>query len=113
MVAGLTGDNFVNEIGTLWFVQARNTTGTPSVVNTVSVISYARVPRIEINSDPTVTFLEVTVTAQKDFLDNFMLEYDEEILIKLDTYIIANLTQKPQDQFHSVKSLTTTKPLHQ
>ena len=77
VVAGLTGDNFVNEIGTLWFVQARNTTGTPSVVNTVSVISYARVPRIEINSDPTVTFLEVTVTAQKDFLDNFMLEYDE------------------------------------
>ena len=76
-VAGLTGDNFVNEIGTLWFVQARNTTGTPSVVNTVSVISYAKVPRIEINSDPTVTFLEVTITAQKDFLDNFMLEYDE------------------------------------
>ena len=62
---------------TLWFVQARNTDETPSVVNTVSVISFARVPRIEINSDPTVTFLEITITAQKDYLDNFMIEYDE------------------------------------
>jgi hypothetical protein len=76
-VAGLTGDNFVSEIGNLWFVQARNTDETPSVVNTVSVISFARVPRIEINSDPTVTFLELTITAQKDYLDNFMIEYDE------------------------------------
>ena len=75
-VAGLTGDNFRSTIGTLHFIQARNSDETPSVVNTVDVLSFARVPRIEINPDPTVTFLEITITAQKDFLDNFMIDYD-------------------------------------
>ena len=96
LVAGLTGSNFQTEIGTLWFVQARNTDDTPSVVNSVDVISFSRVPRIEVAADPSVTFLEITVTARKDLLDQFLLEYDDREAAKRRLiYITRNDAQTP------------------
>ena len=76
-VAGLTGANFrttADGIPTLWYIQSR---GTTIVANSFDVLSYSKVPRIEANPDDTVTFLEITVTAQKDLLDDFLIEYDE------------------------------------
>jgi len=76
-VAGLTGSNFrtsADGIPTLWYIQSR---GTTIIANSFEVLSYSRVPRIESNPDDTVTFLEITVTAQKDLLDDFLIEYDD------------------------------------
>ena len=76
-VAGLTGANFrttADGIPTLWYIQSR---GTTIIANSFNVLSYSKVPRIEANPDDTVTFLEITVTAQKDLLDDFLIEYDE------------------------------------
>jgi len=76
-VAGLTGANFrttADGIPTLWYIQSR---GTTIIANSFDVLSYSKVPRIEANPDDTVTFLEITVTAQKDLLDDFLIEYDE------------------------------------
>ena len=76
-VAGLTGANFrttADGIPTLWYIQSR---GSTIIANSFEVLSYSRVPRVESNSDTSVTFLEITVTAQKDLLDDFLLEYDD------------------------------------
>ena len=76
-VAGLTGANFrttADGIPTLWYVQSR---GTTIIANSFEVLSFSRVPRVESNSDTSVTFLEITVTAQKDLLDDFLIEYDD------------------------------------
>ena len=46
-VAGLTGDNFRSTIGTLHFIQARNSDETPSVVNTGCLLYTSPSPRDE------------------------------------------------------------------
>jgi len=72
----LTDANFESTLGTLWFVQTRTDVGEPSVVNTVKSLAYSKVNRIEVNSSTGVTFLELTITARKDILDTYFLEYD-------------------------------------
>ena len=73
----LTDANFESTLGTLWFVQTRTDVGEPSVVNSVKSLSFSKVNRIEVNSSSGVTFLELTITARKDILDTYFLEYDE------------------------------------
>ena len=72
----LTDANFESEIGTLWFVQTRTDAGEPSVANSVSSIAFSKVNRVEVNPSTGVSFLELTVTGEKNLLDQYFLEYD-------------------------------------
>ena len=72
----LTDANFESEIGTLWFVQTRTDAGEPSVANSVTSIAFSKVNRVEVNPSTGVSFLELTVTGDKNLLDQYFLEYD-------------------------------------
>ena len=72
----LNDTNFVSSIGTLWFVQTRTDAGEPSVANQVTSIAYSKVNRVEVNPSSGVTYLELTITATKNLLDQYFLEYD-------------------------------------
>jgi len=63
-------------IPTLWFVISRNQSGVPATVGSVSTIGLSIVNRIEVDSNTSNTFLELTVTGKKDHLDQFFIEYD-------------------------------------
>ena len=72
----LTDANFQSEIGTLWFIQTRTDAGEPSVAASVNSIAYSKVQRLEVNSSSSKTYLELTLTGRKDYLDTYFLEYD-------------------------------------
>ncbi len=72
----LNDSNFESEVGTLWFVQTRTDAGEPSVANSVAAIAFSKVNRIEVNASTGVTYLELTITAAKNLLDQYFLEYD-------------------------------------
>lgn len=72
----LSDANFESVLGTLWFVQTRTDIGEPSVVNSVKSLAFSKVNRIEVNTSSGVTFLELTITGRKDYLDSYFLEYD-------------------------------------
>ena len=70
-------DSRLTAISNLWFVVNRIAgASTPSVVDSVSSIALSIVSRIEVDSNTSNTFLEVTVTGKKNYLDQFFLEYD-------------------------------------
>ena len=72
----LTDANFESTLGTLWFIQTRTDAGEPSVAASVNSIAYSKVQRLEVNSSSSVTYLELTITGRKDYLDTYFLEYD-------------------------------------
>jgi len=72
----LSGSNFVSTIGTIWFVQTRTDQGQPSVAASVKSIAFSKVKRVEVDPTGSVTFLELTVSGRKDYLDNYLKEYD-------------------------------------
>ena len=69
-------DSRLTAISNLWFVVNRTNTGAPSVVANVSGIGLSIVSRVEVDSNTSNTFLEVTVSGKKNYLDEFLLEYD-------------------------------------
>jgi len=72
----LSGSNFVSTLGTVWFVQTRTDAGEPSEAASVKSIAFSKVKRLEVESTGGVTFLELTVSGRKDYLDNYLTEYD-------------------------------------
>ena len=50
--------------------------GEPSVANSVTSIAFSKVNRVEVNPSTGVSFLELTVTGEKNLLDQYFLEYD-------------------------------------
>ncbi len=74
----LSDGNFESTFPTgLWFIQTRTDLGEPSVANFVTPIAFSKVNRIEVNSNTSVQFLELTVVGRKDYLDQYFLEYDD------------------------------------
>ena len=69
-------DSRLSAISNLWFVVNRTNAGAPSVVANVSGIALSIVSRIEVDSNASNTFLEVTVSGKKSYLDEFLIEYD-------------------------------------
>ena len=69
-------DARLTAISNLWFVVNRTNAGAPSVVANVSGISLSIVSRVEVDSNTSNTFFEVTVSGKKNYLDEFFLEYD-------------------------------------
>ena len=91
----LTDANFESEIGTLWFVQTRTDAGEPSVANSVSSIAFSKVNRVEVNPSTGVSFLELTVTGEKNLLDQYFLEYDSDLHQDIENFIFQRMTPKP------------------
>ena len=66
----------------LWIIVTRDTpasatvSGAPLNVINVKPISLSIVSRLEVNSSTSVTYLEITVTGDKNILDNYFNEYD-------------------------------------
>ena len=58
-------DSRLTAISNLWFVVNRTSTGAPSVVANVSGIGLSVVSRVEVDSNTSNTFMEVTVVARK------------------------------------------------
>ena len=75
-VATTDNDSRLTAISNLWFVVNRTNTGAPSVVANVSGIGLSIVSRVEVDSNTSNTFMEVTVSGKKNYLDEFLLEYD-------------------------------------
>ena len=69
-------DARLSAVGTLWFVISRTSGGDPATVGSVTTIALSVVNRIEVDSNVSNTFLELTVTGKKDNLDQFLMEYD-------------------------------------
>jgi len=64
-------------ISNLWFVVNRVAgSSTPSVVDSVSAIGLSIVSRVEVDSNTSNTFFEITVSGKKSNIDQFLLEYD-------------------------------------
>ena len=72
----LTDANFESTLGTLWFIQTRTDAGEPSVAASVNSIAFSKVQRLEVNSSSSKTYLELTITGRKDYLDTYFLEFD-------------------------------------
>jgi len=73
----LSDANFQSVLGTIWFIQTRTDAGQPSVVNSVQSIAYSKVGRIEVNPSSGVSYLELTITGRKDYLDKYFVDYDD------------------------------------
>ena len=69
-------DSKLAAISSLWFVISRTNAGSPSVVGNVSGVALSIVSRVEVDSNSSNTFLEVTVSGKKSHLDEFLLEFD-------------------------------------
>ncbi len=63
-------------INELWFTQSRATANSDAIAKSFKVIGYSEVSRIEVNNSTSVIYLELTVTGRKDYLDDYLLEYD-------------------------------------
>ena len=63
-------------VSSLWFIVTRTSGNDPATVASVSTIALSVVNRIEVDSNVSNTFLELTVTGKKDNLDQFLMEYD-------------------------------------
>ena len=79
--SSVTASNYVGDAGltnaaTLWFVVTRTQAGEPATVASVSTIALSVVSRLEVDSNSSNTFLELTVTGTKENLDKFFIEYD-------------------------------------
>ena len=71
-------DNFEKRLNSListklWVVQSRNTVQTPTLATSFDIVAYSEVKRLECGSD---TYLELTLKGNKDYLDDFLTEYD-------------------------------------
>jgi len=60
----------------LWITQSRSTANSTAIGAKVDVIGYAEVSLLDVNNSTSVTYLEITVTGEKDILDEYLLEYD-------------------------------------
>ena len=69
-------DSRLTALSSLWFIVNRTNSGAPSVVANVSGIGLSIVSRVEVDSNTANTFLEITVSGKKNYLDEFFLEYD-------------------------------------
>ena len=75
-----TFEKRLSALSRLWWVQGRNASGVPDTANYVDVIGYSEVSRPDID-DPSSnpeTYLELTITGDKNLLDNYFTEYDAE-----------------------------------
>ena len=69
-------DSRLAAISTLWYVISRTAGGDPATVGSVSAIALSVVARAEVDSNTSNTFLEVTITGDKQNLEEFFVEYD-------------------------------------
>ncbi len=79
-LGSIDDDTFATILNDIWFIKTRSGS-TPATVDSAKPISFAKVKRIDI--DATATFLELTVVGNKNILDLFLKEYDEEASSKL------------------------------
>ena len=66
------------DIKTLHFVTSRTATNGVASTATVKVLSFAKITRPEVG-DVNAQYLQLTVLGRKDYLDNFFLEYDDNV----------------------------------
>ncbi len=71
--------NDKTDLKTLWFITSRAVGGGVGDVASVSTLSYAKVKRPELGSGD---FLQLTIYGQKNYLDDLMIEYDDNISTK-------------------------------
>ena len=70
-------DSRLAAISNLWVVISRVAgSTTPSTVTSISVNGFSIVSRIEVDSNTSNTFLELTVSGKKSVLDEVLVEYD-------------------------------------
>ena len=70
-------DSRLAALSDLWFIINRVTgSTTPNTVDSVSAIGLSIVNRIEVDPDTSNTFLEITVSGKKNYLDENFIEYD-------------------------------------
>ena len=67
--------NYISLTG-LWITKSRSTATASAIAAKVDVIGYSEVSLMDANSSTSVTYLELTVTGEKDILDEYLLEYD-------------------------------------
>ena len=77
-LSGATTDNDsrLAALETLYFIVTRTDAGAPQNVSSVKTIAFSIVSRVEVDSNTSNTFLELTLTGTKSELDQFFLEYD-------------------------------------
>ena len=77
-LSGSTTDNDsrLTALETLYFIVTRTSAGAPQNVSSVKTIAFSIVSRVEVDSNTSNTFLELTVTGKKSELDEFLIEYD-------------------------------------
>ena len=73
------------DLRTLYFVTSRTATNGVATTGSVKVLSFAKTERPEIGGGGE-TYLQLTVLGRKDYLDNFFLEYDDNVSRREDFY---------------------------
>ena len=69
------------DLRTLYFVTSRTATNGVATTASVKVLSFAKTERPEIGGSGE-NYLQLTVLGRKDYLDNFFLEYDDNVSTK-------------------------------
>ena len=89
--------NWQNTIGELWYVFARDDTDTPNDVQKITSLAFSKVNRKEVSTSTSDTYLELTISGEKDSLLSKFLDYDDGESTKLRKLFLTEADAKVKD----------------